>query len=79
MLFRIVAGSSFPREEATPVAAQSPAAMARLTSGPAAAMTSSWKGVSGFFSIRETPPIGRSVMSRTPMPKAFAARACPSS
>ena len=44
------------------------AAMTTFTAGPATAIQNSCTGLSGIRSNRARPPMGRSVMSRVPMP-----------
>ena len=66
---RSCSGFSTPR--AAPIQSTGGAkrsAIARLTAGPARAIASSRRGSTGSCSIRATPPIGSSVMSRTPTP-----------
>jgi hypothetical protein len=58
---------------------KSTAAITTFTAGPASATANSCLGFSGIFSIREMPPMGSSVISRAPIPNAFAVKACPNS
>ncbi len=51
--------------------------MARFTAGPASATTISCRGSLGIDSSSASPPIGRRVMLRVPMPKRRAVRAWP--
>ena len=42
--------------------------MTTFTAGPASETQTSWRGLSGMRSSRDTPPMGSKVMSRVGMP-----------